>query len=226
MNTPVAAVRSSLSQLTDLIEEYRASIGDPSVVVDDHRELAADMAQAAALASRAAQSAAKFVSEFKEQTRDLTPREKVVFDAVPVVADALGHLHLALEASGSTLRYEPASDSVNVAGSPGRLAQVVTNLVLNGIDAQAAKAGVISVGIGPRDDLIVLEIADQGEGIRDDVLPRIFEPMFSTRSYGQHIGLGLSIAHDIVESEFGGTIKIETRVGEGTKVTVRLPKPA
>ena len=76
MNTPVAAVRSSLSHLTDLIEEYRSSIGDAAVVEHDHQELAAEMAEAAKLAARAAQSAAKFVAEFKAQTRDLHPRTR------------------------------------------------------------------------------------------------------------------------------------------------------
>jgi DNA-binding LacI/PurR family transcriptional regulator/signal transduction histidine kinase len=225
MNTPVAAVRSSLHHLTDLIEEYRVSIGDASVVPHDHQELAGEMAQAAKLAERAAQSAAKFIAEFKAQTRDLTPHAKVVFNAVPVVSEALGLLKHLLEASESTVVYEPASDFVNVSGSPGRLAQLVTNLVVNGIDAQASKGGgVLAIRIGPRDESIDLEIVDQGEGIRDDVLPRIFEPMFSTRPFGQHIGLGLSIARDIIESEFDGTIKIDTHVGVGTKVTVRLPK--
>ena len=149
----------------------------------------------------------------------------MVFNAIPVVGDALGLLKHALEASETTVRYEPASDFVNVSGSPGRLAQVVTNLVVNAMDAHAGRGGgVIAVAFGPMDDVVSLEIVDQGEGIRDDVLPRIFEPMFSTRSYGQHIGLGLSIARDIIESEFGGTINIDTRVGVGTKVTVRLPK--
>jgi signal transduction histidine kinase len=142
-----------------------------------------------------------------------------------VVGEALGLLKHVVEGSETTLRYQPASDFVNVSGSQGRLAQVVNNLVVNGIDAQASKGGgVVTVSIGATDGLVALEIVDHGEGIADDVLPRIFEPMFSTRSYGQHIGLGLSIARDIIESEFGGTIEIETSVGVGTKVTVRLPK--
>ena len=158
MNTPVAAVRSSLSHLTDLIEEYRSSIGDAAVVEHDHQELAGEMAEAAKLAARAAQSAAKFVAEFKAQTRDLSPKDKVVFNAVPVVSDALGLLKHALEASESTLRYEPASDFVNVSGSQGRLAQVVTNLVVNGMDAQAGRGGgTIAVTIGPKDGVVSLK---------------------------------------------------------------------
>jgi DNA-binding LacI/PurR family transcriptional regulator/two-component sensor histidine kinase len=225
MNTPVAAVRSSLSHLSDLIEEYRTSIGDASVVAHDHRELAGEMADAVTLAARAAQNVAKFVAEFKERTRDLAPKDRVLFNAVPVVGEALGLLKNVLDASDSRVRFEPAGEVVNVTGSQERLAQVLTNLVVNAIDAQQSKGGgLITIDLGPNDDLVILEVADDGEGIRDDVLPRIFEPMFSTRSYGQHIGLGLSIARDIVESEFGGTIKIETRVGFGTKVIVRLPR--
>ena len=102
---------------------------------------------------------------------------------------------------------------------------MVTNLVVNGMDAQAGRGGgVIAVAIGPKDGVVSLEITDQGEGIRDDVLPRIFEPMFSTRSYGQHIGLGLGLARGMHRERVGGRSRSIQRVGVGTKVTVRLPK--
>ena len=64
---------------------------------------------------------------------------------------------------------------------------------------------------------------DEGEGIPAGVLPRVLNPMFSTRSFGQRMGLGLSLARDIVEKEFRGSIDLSSRVGEGTTVRVRFP---
>jgi two-component system sensor histidine kinase HydH len=63
-------------------------------------------------------------------------------------------------------------------------------------------------------------ISDTGTGIRDEDLNRIFDPYFTTKSAGT--GLGLAIVHKIVESH-GGEVKVESRKGEGTAVTILLP---
>jgi signal transduction histidine kinase len=69
--------------------------------------------------------------------------------------------------------------------------------------------------VGPR----FLRVADNGEGIPAELLPRIFEPHFSTTTSGS--GLGLAIVRRLVES-WGGSIEVESEPGEGTTVTVRL----
>ena len=69
-------------------------------------------------------------------------------------------------------------------------------------------------------DRLVLSIRDTGGGIPPDVLPRIFEPLFSTKGFG--VGLGLSIVKGIVE-QHGGTIEITSEPGRGTTAVVRLP---
>ncbi len=71
-------------------------------------------------------------------------------------------------------------------------------------------------------DYVVLEVADDGEGIPEEVRDRIFEPFFTTRRASQHVGLGLAIVETIVE-ESGGGISFETEVGEGTTFRVYFP---
>jgi signal transduction histidine kinase len=66
---------------------------------------------------------------------------------------------------------------------------------------------------------VVIEVIDNGHGIAEDVLPRIFEPHFSTRTSGS--GLGLAITRRLVES-WGGEVAIESEVGTGTTVSVTL----
>jgi signal transduction histidine kinase len=67
---------------------------------------------------------------------------------------------------------------------------------------------------------VQISVVDNGTGIPEDVLPRIFEPQFSTRSTGT--GLGLAIVHRLVRS-WGGSVSVESRVGDGTTVTVTVP---
>jgi len=69
---------------------------------------------------------------------------------------------------------------------------------------------------------VAVDIIDNGVGITKDVMPKIFDPFFTTKEVGKGTGLGLSIVYKIVE-QHGGTIKVHSKEGFGTKVTVVLP---
>jgi signal transduction histidine kinase len=71
-------------------------------------------------------------------------------------------------------------------------------------------------------DKIELRVADNGNGIPQAILDKIFQPFFTTKPTGQGTGLGLSLSYDIIKAH-GGEIKVETRDGEGTEFTVQLP---
>ncbi|HKT16914.1 MAG TPA: MHYT domain-containing protein [Stellaceae bacterium] len=90
-------------------------------------------------------------------------------------------------------------------------------------DAAAPPAKQITVASRLIADQIEISIADNGVGIPASILPKVFEPLFSTRSFG--IGLGLAVAKQIVE-QHDGRIAIESVEGKGTTVRLRLPLPA
>jgi signal transduction histidine kinase len=69
---------------------------------------------------------------------------------------------------------------------------------------------------------VAVEVADNGKGIPPEVLPKIFDPFFSTKEIGKGTGLGLSISYKIVQ-QHGGRIDVESQAGAGTKFTVWLP---
>jgi signal transduction histidine kinase len=75
------------------------------------------------------------------------------------------------------------------------------------------------------DSKVEISVADNGNGIPADILPKIFQPFFTTKPTGEGTGLGLSLSYDIITKGHGGTIEIESMEGEGTTFTVRLPLP-
>lgn len=108
--------------------------------------------------------------------------------------------------------------------------QVVMNLLSNAVRA-TPRGGRVSVSLRPSSfsipggksqSSISLIVEDSGEGIPEEVLPRIFEPFFTTRGRGDGTGLGLAVVKSIIDSH-GGTITVESRTGEGTRVTAQFP---
>jgi len=109
--------------------------------------------------------------------------------------------------------------------SPGRLAQVLVNLLLNAADAMSGK-GTIVVACQQIENTVVVTIADEGPGVAAENRRKIFDPFFTTKPVGQGTGLGLSVSRSIVES-FGGTLELAPFVeGQGAKLVLTLPGAA
>jgi len=106
-----------------------------------------------------------------------------------------------------------------VVARPAELKEVLVNLLENARMA-GTEGTVVSIVARLGDgDTVMLSVEDDGAGIPEDVLPRIFEPQFSTRSKGA--GLGLAIVHRLVRA-WGGSVSVESVLGEGTSVAVSL----
>jgi PAS domain S-box-containing protein len=127
---------------------------------------------------------------------------------------------------GIALRHEFGAPGLHATIDPDRLRRVVINLVENAAQARAElppehkREIVLATRAGA--DHVEIEVRDTGPGIPPDVLPRVFDPLFSTKSFGT--GLGLPTVKQIVE-QHGGTIAIDSSPGGGTRVTVTLPLP-
>jgi DNA-binding LacI/PurR family transcriptional regulator/signal transduction histidine kinase len=223
MNTPLAAVRAALGELLDLIGEYRTSIDGPDVTAEDHRAIAAEMEAATKLADNAAQTVALFVRGIKAKTRDLGSEDLRRFDPFAVTKDTLLLVNHAARAANCTVTLGVEPKPMELFGSPGRLAQIVTNLVTNAIDASVPKGGgPIVVQLEPSDGAVELRVSDRGIGIAPENVAKIFEPMYTSKPFGVGTGLGLTIVHDVVTAHFKGTIDVQSEVGRGTTFILRL----
>jgi two-component system, NtrC family, sensor kinase len=114
-----------------------------------------------------------------------------------------------------------------VRGDKGQLQQVLLNLYNNAIDAivdrYGSNGGKLTVSAEPSgDEWVDITVADNGTGISEENLSKIFSPFFTTKQPGKGTGLGLSVCYGIVEG-LGGTMQVSSHVGRGTIFTVRLP---
>ncbi len=118
---------------------------------------------------------------------------------------------------------------------PQEFTRVLLNLIGNGFHAAHKKRGdgaaadfepTLRVTSRAHPDRVEVRVRDNGTGIPDAVKARIFEPFFTTKPAGEGTGLGLSLSHDIVVKQHGGSIEVSTRAGEFTEFVVTLPRSA
>ena len=105
----------------------------------------------------------------------------------------------------------------------GEIEQVVVNLIENAVDAVSPE-GTVFVRLRQTPGGVLLEVEDDGPGMRPDVLTHATEPFFTTKTLGKGSGLGLAIVSSIVRAHHG-TLELQSTEGEGTRVDVRLPLP-
>jgi len=112
-----------------------------------------------------------------------------------------------------------------VDGSPAQLNQVFLNLLVNAMQAIESTHrldGRITITTEAKDGEVVVEIADNGCGIPEEILSQIFDPFFTTKAVGDGTGLGLSITHSIVQ-DHGGRLQVESIPDQGTRFRLILP---
>jgi C4-dicarboxylate-specific signal transduction histidine kinase len=151
-----------------------------------------------------------------------------------VVHGALSMLGPQLRTRGIALAYELAEALPMVRVNPMSLEEVVVNLVMNAADAlvETTDEGVPSTALrilmrtqtSREDDQerVQIQVIDEGDGIPEELLAKVFQPFLTTKGPDRGTGLGLAVCKYIVE-QVGGVIGIESAVGRGTTVTVSLP---
>lgn len=208
----------------DLNNLLTAIMGESQLLLTDIRFR--DAYASLRVIERAAQDGAECIRRIQDSTRVRPAAEFEELDVVQLLRDVLEftRVRCAPKAgrpeSGIRVNYSTPSRAL-VRGVPGELREVFTNLAVNAIEAMA-DGGDLNVRVVCNDSDVRVDISDTGCGIAADVLSRLFEPFFTTKGERGN-GLGLSIAQGVVRRH-GGEIELESELGRGTTVHVRLPR--
>jgi signal transduction histidine kinase/ActR/RegA family two-component response regulator len=212
INNPLAYVLSNLEYVQ---RETRESHRNP-----EQKDPAA-LAEAIAEAISGAERIRSIVNATREFSRPLEEAPRAVdvrecLDAAHrIVANELRHRAKLAQ----TLENVP-----HVMADPHRLGQVFVNLLVNAVHSmpEGRPENEIRVTCSQRDEShVTVSVSDNGRGIAEHDLDRVFEPFFSSDAHSKGMGLGLSICRGIIDG-FGGNIEIDSQVGRGTTVTVQL----
>lgn len=213
INNPVGFISSNLRVAADYLDEIARAPGAAG--------LAGLLADFRALIDESA-SGARRIAAIVGDLKTFANIDRSGFTRLSVNQLAEAACNLLQAEHGGLLIMERDLGAVPlVAGEPARLSQAIYNVLDNAVRA-LRPGGRLRVASRAADGQVTLAIHDDGAGIAPAVLPRIFDPFFSTRGVGGGIGLGLTVARDVLRAH-DGDIRVDSSEGHGTCVTLCLP---
>lgn len=230
LNNPLTIVGTNLRVMAEYTEALLAilaaaeadGLGPKALAAAEEHDLAylrEDLPRLLGSVQDGSQRAAQLVDELRRYSISQRPEVGLV-DLKSVLNSTVR-----LVASTYRLKVRFAVDLERcppILGVPGQIQQVFMNLMINACQAMLANGGELRVRSQAEGEGTLVEVADTGPGIPTDLLEKVFEPYFSTKSPSEGTGLGLPITKRIVEKH-GGKLELASTPGQGTRFTVWLP---
>lgn len=216
-----------LAAVGELAAKVAHELNNPLASIDLYNSLllesTADAAEQRHLATQVLEQverAKRVVRDILDFTRAAEPH-LVAADLNTVVEQSLGLVRHAARAAGVTLIEDYAPGLPNVKADRNQIAQIVTNLTLNAVQAMPS-GGTLTVSTVQDHQEVCLIFRDTGTGIGPEHLEHIFDPFFTTKPFGQGTGLGLAVCRTLV-AQHRGEITVASKPGKGSTFSVYLP---
>jgi len=228
INTPIGTVITSASFLNDKLEEFISQVETKPVKRTDFQNFLELVRMSTTLIMTNISRAADLVQSFKQVSVDQTHDARRLFDLKGYFEEALLGLSVTWNRLGHDVKLEcPANLGVDT--YPGALTHILSNFITNSVihGYNEGERGHFEITVRRLDrNRIELIYQDDGKGISEEHLPKVFEPFFTTRRNAGSLGLGLHIVYNLVASRLGGTVSITSAPGQGTRITVQFPVQA
>jgi PAS domain S-box-containing protein len=143
-------------------------------------------------------------------------------DVNKVIRDALNIVQYGKRVKNIEFSLDLSEQLPDIRSVPDQLTQVLINLLINAIDSLEGRTGKIALRSFEKENVVHIEVRDNGKGIREEDREKVFEPFFTTKEVGKGTGLGLWVSYGLVKN-FGGDIRVDSAVGKGTKFTITFP---
>lgn len=223
--------REKLSALGELVSGVAHELNNPLATVMGSSELLEthDLPQTSrrtvAMIRREADRAARIVRNLLTFSRQSRP-DLGWHDVGAVIQEIVQLRQYELQVGGIELRANLSPEVPPLRLDTHQIHQVLVNLVNNAAHAieETGQPGTILLRTYKEGERAFIEVTDDGPGIPEDVLPKIFNPFFTTKRVGKGTGLGLSICYGIVQAH-DGAFRVRSTPGEGSTFTIDLPLP-
>lgn len=224
LNTPIGNAVSSASTLTAVARELGADLQSGAARRSEVLAKIERLREAGELTQRNAERAAKLIGEFKLVAVDQTSMRRREFDLLDLARDTLAMLAPTLRGTGCRTVLD-IPHGIVMDSYPGALEQIITNLAGNAVlhGFASGEAGTLRLGAHVDDESVVLHVSDDGRGMDAETSRHVFEPFFTTALGRGGSGLGLYVVYNLATGALGGSIKLVTAPGQGSRFEMRLP---
>ncbi|MGO4912639.1 sensor histidine kinase [Leeuwenhoekiella sp. W20_SRS_FM14] len=203
LNTPLANILGFSELLKDNFEDDKETVADLDKIIKN------------AIFSREVVKKLMFFA-------CAMPQEKKKINIVPHINDAINLLDATFKKERVKYIVKIQEEEMFLRADTVQITQIIFNLIINAIYF-TPEEGLVTVEVHEDSNTIVLKIIDEGPGLTEDALEKVFQPFFTTKPTGEGSGLGLSVVHGIVASH-QGTISAENNSDKGATFIVSLPK--
>ena len=226
LNTPIGNGLLVISTVLGQTHEFRASMGQGLTKTQLSGYLD-QVEQGAEIAASSLNRAANLIQDFKQFAVDQTSLRRRRFDLKQVVRETLAAVSVVRKYALAKLHVD-VPEGIEMESYPGAIGQIVSNLFENAVVHAFSEqhAGTVRISALLDGELVVLTVSDDGAGIAPENLSRIFDPFYTTRMGSGGSGLGLSIVFSLLSGLLGGTIDVESSLGQGTVFRLKIPRVA
>jgi signal transduction histidine kinase/sensor domain CHASE-containing protein len=228
LNTPIGNSLLTATALADMVTEFEKKYAGGGIKRSALEAHMADTRRACDIMASSLSRAADLITSFKQVSVDQTSDMRRSFALCDVVRDTVATYAAQLRRANCVIEVDVPQLLV-LDSYPGGLGQVLSNLINNALmhafEASAAPKIVISAREIEHGQLM-LNFSDDGVGMTPKTLHQVFDPFFTTKMGQGGSGLGMNIVYNVVTGMLGGSIGIASTPGNGTSVTIMMPKDA
>ncbi|MGA7298140.1 MAG: two-component regulator propeller domain-containing protein [Rhodanobacteraceae bacterium] len=223
INTPLGVALTAASYLRDETRRLARQEAGKALDIDAIGRFGRKASESADIIMRNLQSANRLVKSFKQVAVAQSSEDIDLVDICQCLEQVVITLGPLVKESHHRIELDCSPD-LEVRTSPGALFQIITNLVTNAMlhGFEDGKAGSIVISARREDEKVLLVFSDDGRGMSDDILARVYEPFFTTRRGQGGSGLGLPIVYNLVTQVLKGTIELQSQPGQGTRFLIRF----
>jgi signal transduction histidine kinase len=228
LNTPIGNSLLTATALADMVSEFEKKYEGGGIKRSALEAHMADTRLACGILASSLSRAADLITSFKQVSVDQTSDQRRRFELGAVVRDTVATYAAQLRRANCVIEVDVPPLLV-LDSYPGGLGQVLSNLINNALLHAFEPGGAARIVVSAREieqGQVVLNFSDNGIGMTQKTLHQVFDPFFTTKMGRGGSGLGMNIVYNVVTGMLGGSIGIASTPGNGTSVTVMLPKDA
>lgn len=228
LNTPIGNSLLTATALADMVNEFEKKYAEGGIKRSALEAHLADTRQACGIMASSLSRAADLITSFKQVSVDQTSDQRRRFELGEVVHDTVATFAAQLRRTNCRIDVD-VPPNVVLDSYPGGLGQVLSNLINNALLHAFGDRVAPRIAISAREidqGQVVLNFSDDGIGMSEKTLHQVFDPFFTTKLGQGGSGLGMNIVYNVVTGMLGGTIVIASTPGNGTSITIMLPKNA